>query len=94
MHGTVTVWTMVIVVTGAEVGGEGLPEAVTRSPVAEGRGMRVMVSGTLVIIPGFSGTWGAQMPTKYERAAWIKLESSVQDETQSWTFLVNVESLQ
>lgn len=46
--------------TAGGVGGEGLLETVTRSPVAEGLatgiGARVIVFGTLVMIPGFSGT--------------------------------------
>ena len=71
VQGTFTVWTMEIVVTAGGVGGEGLLGMVTTSPVAEGPagvtrgiGARVMVLGTPVMIPGFSGTWGAQMPAR------------------------------
>lgn len=35
---------------------------------AAGVGTRVIVLGTLVMIPGFWFTWGAQIPAKYERA--------------------------
>lgn len=34
-------------------------------------GMRVMVEGMAVTIPGFWGTQLAQIPVKYERADWI-----------------------
>lgn len=71
VQGTVTVWTMEITVTAGGVGGEGLLGAVTTSPVTEGPagvargiGARVIDFGTQVMIPGFSGTWGAQMPAR------------------------------
>lgn len=36
-------------------------------------GIRVMVEGMAVTMPGFSGTQVAQIPVKYDRADWISL---------------------
>ena len=37
---------------------------------AGGVGTNVMVEGTFVTMPGLLGTWGAQIPARYERADW------------------------
>jgi hypothetical protein len=71
VQGTVTVLTMAMVVTGA--GDGGLTGTVPNAPVAEGlaggrtgtgTGARLTFLGTSVMIPGFSGTCGAQMPAR------------------------------
>lgn len=59
--------------TGAgETGGTftalGLPAGGEAAEGAAGVGTRVIVLGTLVMMPGFWLTWGAQIPAKYERA--------------------------
>lgn len=55
---------------------------------AIGVGTRVIVFGTLVMIPGFWLTWGAQIPARYERAACSSVGLLAHAETQSWTFFV------
>ena len=80
VQGTVTVVWREIVVTGAAgaagavvgeledaaigavVGAEETAE--DEGAVANGVGTKVMVVGTLVIIPGFLSTWGAQIPAR------------------------------
>jgi hypothetical protein len=64
--------------TGTFVGGAGVP-------------VRVMVLGTSVQIPGFSGMKSAQIPAKYDSAWVISLVSLPQALTQEMTFLVNSE---
>ena len=41
--------------------------------------------GTLVQMPGFWGTKSAQMPARYESAAWVSALLPDQAETQDWT---------
>ena len=48
--------------TGAVVGAEETAE--DEGAVAIGVGIKVMVVGTLVMIPGFLSTWGAQIPAR------------------------------
>ena len=57
--------------TGAAVVGPaaGAEEASTGELLDIGVGARVIVDGTLVMIPGLAATWGAQMPAKYDKAA-------------------------
>ena len=80
VQGTVTVVWREIVVTGAAgaagavvgeledaaigavVGAEETAE--DEGAVANGVGIKVMVVGTLVMIPGFLSTWGAQIPAR------------------------------
>ena len=79
VQGTVTVVWREIVVTGAAgaagaVIGEledaaigavvGAETAEDEGAVANGVGIKVMVVGTLVMIPGFFSTWGAQIPAR------------------------------
>ena len=54
-------------------------------------GLRGIVCGQLVTIPGCFGMYGAQMPTKYERATWTST-SSPQDCTHAMTLAVKVSS--
>jgi hypothetical protein len=54
----------------------------------------VTVPGQLVMIPGFCGTNGAQIPARYERAAWTAAASAPQEETHSITLLVKSAFLQ
>jgi len=61
--------------------------------VGEPDGLRGIVLGQLVTIPGCFGTHGAQMPTKYERAAWTSM-SSPHDCTQAMTLATKVSSWQ
>lgn len=68
--GIVTVWTSEIVVTGIETGTGGVMLSALASKLAEETGAgvilgpKVMVLGTLVIIPGLAFTAGAQIPAK------------------------------
>ena len=80
VQGTVTVVWMEMVVTGAAGAGaavtgeledvgtagalEGPVEPDEGEVIAAGVGTRVMVEGTLVTIPGFWLTWGAQIPAR------------------------------
>lgn len=47
--------------TGAGEAGEGVPEV---EAGAAGVGTNVIVLGTLVMMPGFCETWGAQIPAR------------------------------
>jgi hypothetical protein len=63
----VIVDSMEMVVAGMEAGGGGggaEPAAVAVTVSVDGVGIRVMVEGTAVMMPGFWPTWFAQMPVK------------------------------
>ena len=62
--------------------------------VVTGEAVGTTPDGQAVMIAGFSGTYGAQIPWKYEAAAWVSLSSPDHDSIQAMTLVTYSESLQ